>query len=53
MSSVFRSEEFLKGLLAVFHVDYIAACLAKETAHEVAAAKYLVLPPGMSDGNRC
>ncbi|XP_071478237.1 telomere repeats-binding bouquet formation protein 2-like [Diadema antillarum] len=45
---IFESEDFLLGFLSIFHASYIDACLEMQTAHEVAAAKFIVLPPDMS-----
>ncbi|XP_041464247.1 telomere repeats-binding bouquet formation protein 2-like [Lytechinus variegatus] len=46
---IYESEEFLHGFLTIFHSSYIDACLKEKTAHEVAAAQYILLPPDMAD----
>eukprot|EP00057_Strongylocentrotus_purpuratus_P015270 XP_011669744.1 PREDICTED: uncharacterized protein C15orf43 homolog [Strongylocentrotus purpuratus] len=46
---IYESEEFLRGFLTVFHSSYIDACMKEKTAHEVAAAQYILLPPDMAD----
>ncbi|XP_011664353.1 telomere repeats-binding bouquet formation protein 2 [Strongylocentrotus purpuratus] len=46
---IYESDEFLRGFLTVFHSSYIDACMKEKTAHEVAAAQYILLPPDMAD----